>query len=168
MTHPAKQRYASACITARGQQHALVLMSSLNCSSCFCPTTRVLPNQRLSGWMRLLGSSLDWKSCSKQTSTILAVSAEAAASSLDRFYTSPQHERVYTAKDTVQLQRRHKLPTACTDQLTCRMRRPFLSLIALLLYILRRRTCRSQQSFYAAICLAWWTCCWLAIEWQVW
>lgn len=41
----------------------LVDISSRNCSSCFWPITRVLPNQRRSGWMRVLGSSLDCRSC---------------------------------------------------------------------------------------------------------
>ena len=37
-------------------------ISSRKASSCFCPITRVLPNQRRSGWIRVLGSSLDWNS----------------------------------------------------------------------------------------------------------
>ena len=46
------------------------VISSRNCSSCFCPITRVLPNQRRSGWMRLLGRSFDWYSCAKAEAAI--------------------------------------------------------------------------------------------------
>ena len=42
---------------------ALVPISSRKRSSWVCPITRVLPNQRLSGWMRVLGSSLLCRSC---------------------------------------------------------------------------------------------------------
>lgn len=45
------------------ESFTLEAISLRNCSSCFWPTTRVLPNQRRSGWMRVLGSSLDCSSC---------------------------------------------------------------------------------------------------------
>lgn len=44
---------------SQGPVLALALISSLKRSSCCCPTTRVLPNHRLSGWIRVLGSSFD-------------------------------------------------------------------------------------------------------------
>mmetsp|Transcript_4652 Transcript_4652/g.12717 ORF Transcript_4652/g.12717 Transcript_4652/m.12717 type:complete len:225 (+) Transcript_4652:1799-2473(+) len=44
------------------ESFTLVAISVRNCSNCFCPTTRVLPNQRRSGWMRVLGRSLDCSS----------------------------------------------------------------------------------------------------------
>lgn len=55
--HPLRQpRQGSAAAPT------LAPISSRKASSCFCPITRVLPNQRRSGWMRVEGSSLDWKS----------------------------------------------------------------------------------------------------------
>mmetsp|Transcript_26598 Transcript_26598/g.79030 ORF Transcript_26598/g.79030 Transcript_26598/m.79030 type:complete len:350 (+) Transcript_26598:1719-2768(+) len=40
----------------------LLDISLRNWSNCFWPITRVLPNQRLSGWMRVVGRSLDCSS----------------------------------------------------------------------------------------------------------
>ena len=41
------------------RERTFAVISSRNCSSCFCAMTRVFPNQRRSGWMRLFGNSLD-------------------------------------------------------------------------------------------------------------
>lgn len=43
----------------------MVAASSRKLVNCFCPITRVLPNQRRSGWIRVLGSSLLWNSCTE-------------------------------------------------------------------------------------------------------
>ena len=81
--------------------------------------TRVLPNQRRSGWMRVLGSSLDWNSCG-------------CRGCRGGISTTP----------TVELA---SLSWHTSINLTwCRIL-PFLSLVAVLLYILRRRTCTQHS-----------------------
>ena len=63
LQHKEKVRHAAV---------TLVPISSLKRSSCCWPMTRVLPNHRRSGCIRVLGSSLDCKSCRENSYSIPA------------------------------------------------------------------------------------------------